>query len=482
MSEEEFESTRRRMQRLIEDVASLENGESERALSFNTEKALEDPRLVEILELKRDMEYRLFKAEEERDRERERAELLSAELDELHAESTGARDKAIEEAKTTRVEFEKERERREYLEKRLISVEREGEGAKNLFESESQRLRDANERLEAESTGLRLSRREEQEQLQGQVRDLEGRYWKSQAEWEGERSRLETLLSNSEEKARTLEDSVNSLSAFETRCRELEDQLRAGISGNAIPGIQTPETDTVLPPVDPVLDPAWRRVAQYLESPMAAAYAHLKRFSGARLGDGHRALLKMTAGEIVRAQDALKALRHLLEADSETVEVGRPEKIIDAVLSAWEPSLRRRGITVLRRMEPTSAGMRYAPEALRTAVYHLIRNAYEAMPHGGNLTVSTEKVPSGDAVIFRFQDTGPGFTPERLNDPFTPFRTERSNRLGIGLAIASAAMLAGGGEAEISNGKEGGGVATLRFSTPTTEIDDAPSLTGEPKP
>ena len=482
MTEDEFESTRRRMQTLIDDVASLESGESERALSSDRERNLEDPRLVEMLAVKSDIEFRLFKAEEERDRENERAETLASDFEELQRETGAARDLALEESKSTRDGLDKERDRRQYLEQRLIALESEREGNLNLLENQTQNLREAKENLEDEVRGLRLSRREEQEKLQGSIRDLEGRYWKSQAEWEGERTRLETLLEQAEEKTRKLEDSVDALGAFESRCRELEDQIRRGEKAPTISPESPAELDAMLPPVDPVLDPGWKRVARILEKPLATAFGFLKKFAGTRLTDGHRVLLKKTAGEIIRAQDALKALRHLLEADSEVIETGRPETVIESVLASWEPSLRRRRITLLRRIEPTTIPVRFAPEGLRTAVYHLLRNAYQAMPHGGNLSVASERVPESPEIIFRFHDTGVGFSNERLEDPFTPFRTERTNHLGIGLAITSAVMRACGGDAEIANGKERGAVVTLRFSPPELEGDDGPSLTGNTPP
>jgi signal transduction histidine kinase len=482
--EDGLDTTRRRMERLIEDVASLETGENERVFSRRSENAVDDPRLVEVLELKRDLEFRLFKAEEERDRERERAENLSSELDSLQSDWESYRERSREEAKSGAEELAAERERRQYLEKRLLAVERDADGARNLFESESQRLRDANEALDSEVKSLRIGRREEQEAAQEKIRELESRYWKSQAEWEGERSRLETLLQQSQDREGELERSVETLSEFETRCRQLEDQMRSGSGepGQAPAGEGPPRAETMLPPVDPQLDPVWERVAAYLEAPVAASYAHLKRLATARLGKGHQTVLKMAAGEIVRAQDALKALRHLFEAERAEIQSGRPETVVDALLGAWEPTLRRRRISLLRRLRPNLPRVRFSPETLRTSVYHVLLNAYESMSRGGNLAVTSELDPETGGLSIRFQDTGPGFGEETLEDPFTPFRSTRKDRLGIGLAIARTAMRAAGGDVTAENAKTGGAVVTLRFVPDEPEQEPPPSLTQAPAP
>jgi len=73
---------------------------------------------------------------------------------------------------------------------------------------------------------------------------------------------------------------------------------------------------------------------------------------------------------------------------------------------------------------------------LRQVFNHLIDNAVEAMPHGGDLIVEIENWHEG-AVRIRIRDTGVGFDPEvseRIFDPF--FTTKGPRHQGLGLSVA----------------------------------------------
>jgi two-component system, cell cycle sensor histidine kinase and response regulator CckA len=72
------------------------------------------------------------------------------------------------------------------------------------------------------------------------------------------------------------------------------------------------------------------------------------------------------------------------------------------------------------------------PTALQEAFYHLIMNAYEAMPKGGRLTVTLKHVDS--AVSISFSDTGVGIDSTYLHDIFNPFFTAKTTGAGMGLS------------------------------------------------
>ncbi|MCP4250910.1 MAG: hypothetical protein GY778_28060 [bacterium] len=64
---------------------------------------------------------------------------------------------------------------------------------------------------------------------------------------------------------------------------------------------------------------------------------------------------------------------------------------------------------------------------------NLIKNAIDAMPEGGRLTVSTAVVD--DDVVLRFEDTGLGL-PEPVEQVFEPFFTTKGPGQGTGLGLA----------------------------------------------
>lgn len=93
---------------------------------------------------------------------------------------------------------------------------------------------------------------------------------------------------------------------------------------------------------------------------------------------------------------------------------------------------------------------------------NLIKNAIDAMPGGGTLTISTEPVDR-EAVI-RFEDTGVGLPREaqRLFEPF--FTTKETGKgTGLGLAICKDIIEKYNGRIEAANRPGGGSVFTVRI-------------------
>jgi two-component system, NtrC family, sensor histidine kinase PilS len=72
--------------------------------------------------------------------------------------------------------------------------------------------------------------------------------------------------------------------------------------------------------------------------------------------------------------------------------------------------------------------------------WNLATNAFDAMPAGGQLTISTGcrgvdvGGRHGDVIEIGFQDTGEGIAKENLDKIFLPFFTTKKEGSGLGLA------------------------------------------------
>jgi two-component system cell cycle sensor histidine kinase/response regulator CckA len=97
---------------------------------------------------------------------------------------------------------------------------------------------------------------------------------------------------------------------------------------------------------------------------------------------------------------------------------------------------------------------------------HVMLNAVEAMPHGGDLYLSIEE-NAGQAHIY-VQDSGVGIAPEILDKVFDPFfTTKEDGRPGLGLCMAQAIARRHKGTLELSSKKNGGTVVTIRLPLAT---------------
>ena len=74
-------------------------------------------------------------------------------------------------------------------------------------------------------------------------------------------------------------------------------------------------------------------------------------------------------------------------------------------------------------------------EQMMQVLTNLNKNAVEAMPNGGSLTVEVDD--SNDEIIFKVIDTGTGISEENMDKLFTPFFTTKGIGKGTGLGLAT---------------------------------------------
>jgi len=101
------------------------------------------------------------------------------------------------------------------------------------------------------------------------------------------------------------------------------------------------------------------------------------------------------------------------------------------------------------------------PTQIRRVIDNLIRNAFEAMPQGGKLKVSSEV--DGDDVVLTVSDNGMGIREDELENLFKPFYSTKSEGMGIGLAYCKRAIKAHGGTITVESKVRSGTTFTVRI-------------------
>jgi PAS domain S-box-containing protein len=119
--------------------------------------------------------------------------------------------------------------------------------------------------------------------------------------------------------------------------------------------------------------------------------------------------------------------------------------------------------TYLRAVSPVEGDSAEMEEMLS----HVMFNAVDAMPHGGDLYLSIEE-NAGQAHIY-VQDSGVGVAPEILDKVFDPFFTTKDDgSVGLGLCVAQAIARRHRGTLELSSKKNEGTVVTIRLPLATS--------------
>lgn len=86
------------------------------------------------------------------------------------------------------------------------------------------------------------------------------------------------------------------------------------------------------------------------------------------------------------------------------------------------------------RLPETPVNVNADATQLKQIFWNLARNAFQAMPDGGELKINAEKVPN-NRVRITFEDSGQGMSPEQVERLFEPFSNSTSGGTGLGLSI-----------------------------------------------
>jgi signal transduction histidine kinase len=111
-----------------------------------------------------------------------------------------------------------------------------------------------------------------------------------------------------------------------------------------------------------------------------------------------------------------------------------------SVIALMEPEAQAAGVTVHLDVASELPAIQVDPERLRQVLQNLMRNAVEAMAHGGHATLRVRRAAADDpdapgaaGVEIDVEDNGPGFPDEA--PVFDAFFTTKAKGTGLGLSI-----------------------------------------------
>jgi two-component system sensor kinase FixL len=141
--------------------------------------------------------------------------------------------------------------------------------------------------------------------------------------------------------------------------------------------------------------------------------------------------LRNLMGEIRRLVSLLDEFRTLARRQKVNLQSVSLTAVVEDVLAVESLSYKAQGITIERSLPADLPLVQVDTEKMKQVVLNLCKNAAEAMPEGGKLSVSVSH--AGDQVSLEISDTGGGI-PAGV-DIFEPFITTKPKGTGLGLTI-----------------------------------------------
>ncbi|MGH1342759.1 MAG: two-component system sensor histidine kinase NtrB [Nannocystales bacterium] len=142
--------------------------------------------------------------------------------------------------------------------------------------------------------------------------------------------------------------------------------------------------------------------------------------------------LGLLMGGIDRLTELLDEFRLMSRRHEYRFEATDLSVMVAELVEMERPAYSQRGVGIETDVARDLGPVRADTGKLRQVLLNLCKNAFEAMPEGGTISVSADRTAVG--VMIEVKDTGSGI-PEGL-DVFAPFTSSKLEGSGLGLPIA----------------------------------------------
>ncbi|MDI1319267.1 MAG: ATP-binding protein, partial [bacterium] len=209
-------------------------------------------------------------------------------------------------------------------------------------------------------------------------------------------------------------------------------------------------------------------VAHELGNPLNSLTIHLqligrklKKLQGSKEAASLEESIRICQDEVTRLDGII---RNFLEAirprPPDLAEVNVVE-VIEDVLRFQGKEIEDRGLAIDGELPASTPVIMADRNQLKQVFFNLLKNAMEAMPAGGKLSITARA--DDDSVFILIADTGGGIKTEDLAKLFAPYPTTKEGGHGLGLMIVQRIMRDHGGHVGIESKEGKGTVVTLQF-------------------
>ena len=168
-------------------------------------------------------------------------------------------------------------------------------------------------------------------------------------------------------------------------------------------------------------------------------------------------------------EHAEKIVKELLDYSREIhVDISEttPREVADAALL----QLSVPGNVSIRNLTEDTPTLKIDKDKMQRVFLNLITNAIDAMPKGGELTISS--AVSNGFLVIKFVDTGEGISEKVMQNLWKPLKTTKPKGIGLGLVICKGIVEAHGGSIQVESTETKG--STFTINLPITQNTRTP--------
>ncbi|MBK7582430.1 MAG: HAMP domain-containing protein [Myxococcales bacterium] len=166
-------------------------------------------------------------------------------------------------------------------------------------------------------------------------------------------------------------------------------------------------------------------------------------------------LLRAIKNEVERLTQLTEQYLSVARRQPLRLEEEQIDELVNEACVFMSGDLRRHGVELNIDIEEALPAVRVDEAQIKQALFNLLRNAREAMPNGGEVTLRVRRA-SGGGLDVTVDDEGSGMDEATRTHLFEPFFTTKGHGTGLGLAITRQIIEAHGGSIACEARREGG--------------------------
>lgn len=205
-------------------------------------------------------------------------------------------------------------------------------------------------------------------------------------------------------------------------------------------------------------------VAHEIGNPLNSLYLHLQFLQ--RLLKNPDANLADAAQEVAEARSEVERLDSIINQFLHALRPGNPvfdtldlKSLVLDSLNFMKQEITDRKIQLEFYWGENVPQIKGDANQLKQAFYNLARNAMQAMPMGGKLTIRCSA--DDNFVMLSVSDSGCGIKPENMQKIFRPFFTTKNAGTGLGLMIVERIVREHGGSLAVDSRENAGTTFTI---------------------
>lgn len=177
-------------------------------------------------------------------------------------------------------------------------------------------------------------------------------------------------------------------------------------------------------------------IAHEIRNPLANIRGLAQMVSRANVDEKLEKHLNYILINVDLANNIIKDLLDFASPEDLLFREEKIDEIIDNIVESVKPAFMEKNVNILVDIPENLPTINIDKLKLENAFLNFAFNAKDAMPDGGNITITIRHDRETDEMLIYFTDTGIGIAQENLDKILEPFFTTKNTGTGLGLSLA----------------------------------------------